>query len=52
MSGEREALLCAGCEKSAPSSAQPDGHGYWACRKCIADMKWAIAWMRYVTEVH
>ncbi len=38
-------LACVGCERPAPASAKPEPCGNWACRACIGEMKWAMAWM-------
>lgn len=45
MQSETTRLSCAGCERSAPANAKPDPCGLWLCRRCTADVQWAMAWM-------
>jgi MoaA/NifB/PqqE/SkfB family radical SAM enzyme len=45
MADQHPTLRCVGCERPATAKARPDPLGYWLCKCCEHDMRWAMAWM-------
>ena len=43
-------LRCVGCERPATPKAQPDAIGYWLCKCCEHDMRWAMAWQARIMD--